>query len=57
MSCDLTAFTLDLYRSYGYRARVRAVENSQYSNWTITDTRFTVDEGALPLLDLEYGLL
>ncbi|XP_021493627.1 interleukin-10 receptor subunit alpha isoform X1 [Meriones unguiculatus] len=45
LSCDVTAFTLDLYRDrYGYRARVRAVENSLYSNWTITETRFTVDE-------------
>ncbi|EDL25643.1 interleukin-10 receptor subunit alpha isoform 1 precursor [Mus musculus] len=45
LSCDLTTFTLDLYhRSYGYRARVRAVDNSQYSNWTTTETRFTVDE-------------
>nr|XP_034346853.1 interleukin-10 receptor subunit alpha isoform X2 [Arvicanthis niloticus] len=44
LSCDLTSFTLDLYHSYGYRARVRAVDNSQYSNWTVTETRFTVDE-------------
>lgn len=42
--CDLTTSTLDLYHSSGYRARVRAVDNSQYSNWTITETRFTVDE-------------
>ncbi|CAH6865616.1 interleukin-10 receptor subunit alpha isoform X2 [Phodopus roborovskii] len=44
LSCDLTKFTLDLYRSRGYRARVRAVDHNQYSNWTTTDTRFTVDE-------------
>ncbi|GAB1294147.1 Interleukin-10 receptor subunit alpha [Apodemus speciosus] len=44
LSCDLTMFTLDLYYSYGYWARVRAVEDSQYSNWTNTRTRFTVDE-------------
>ncbi|KAH0519558.1 Interleukin-10 receptor subunit alpha, partial [Microtus ochrogaster] len=43
-SCDLTKFTLDLYRSRGYLARVRAVDNNKYSNWTITETRFTVDE-------------
>lgn len=57
LSCDLTTSTLDLYHSSGYRARVRAVDNSQYSNWTITETRFTVDEGALPLPGLEHGLL
>lgn len=56
-SCDLTKFTLDLYRSRGYLARVRAVDNNEYSNWTVTETRFTVDEGTLPLLDLEHGLL
>lgn len=44
LSCDLTMFTLDLYHSYGYWARVRAVDGSQYSNWTSTRTRFTVDE-------------
>ncbi|XP_028722261.1 interleukin-10 receptor subunit alpha isoform X2 [Peromyscus leucopus] len=44
LSCDLTEFTLDLYHSYGYWARVRAVDNSRYSNWTLTETRFTVDE-------------
>lgn len=56
-SCDLTKFTLDLYHSRGYLARVRAVDKNEYSNWTVTDTRFTVDEGALPLLDLEHDLL
>ncbi|KAL1782383.1 interleukin-10 receptor subunit alpha isoform X1 [Sigmodon hispidus] len=49
LSCDLTKFTLDLYHSYGYRARVRAVHNNQYSNWTITETRFTVDEVILTI--------
>ncbi|XP_058401113.1 interleukin-10 receptor subunit alpha isoform X3 [Diceros bicornis minor] len=44
LSCDLTMVTLDLYRSNGYRARVRAVDGSQHSNWTITNTRFSVDE-------------
>ncbi|MEJ1275236.1 interleukin 10 receptor alpha [Cricetulus griseus] len=44
LSCDVTKFTLDLYRSRGYRARVRAVDHNQYSNWTTTETRFTVDE-------------
>ncbi|XP_038180209.1 interleukin-10 receptor subunit alpha isoform X2 [Arvicola amphibius] len=43
-SCDLTKFTLDLYRSRGYLARVRAVDNNKYSDWTVTETRFTVDE-------------
>ena len=57
LSCDLTGFTLDLYHSYGYLARVRAVDDGQYSNWTSTKTRFTVDEGALPLLGLEHSLL
>ncbi|XP_051012291.1 interleukin-10 receptor subunit alpha [Acomys russatus] len=45
LSCDLTEFTLDLYyNGYGYWARVRAVDNSQHSNWTLTETRFTLDE-------------
>ncbi|XP_005069519.1 interleukin-10 receptor subunit alpha [Mesocricetus auratus] len=44
LSCDVTNSTLDLYRSRGYRARVRAVDHNQYSNWTDTETRFTVDE-------------
>nr|XP_004667387.2 interleukin-10 receptor subunit alpha [Jaculus jaculus] len=47
LSCDLTLFTLDLYRSFGYWARVRAMEGSQHSNWTITKTRFTMDEVTL----------
>lgn len=45
LSCDLTNCTRDLYRyDYGYWARVRAVDNNQHSNWTLTETRFTVDE-------------
>ncbi|XP_020032055.2 interleukin-10 receptor subunit alpha [Castor canadensis] len=47
LSCDLTMVTLDLYHSNGYRAKVRAVDGSQHSNWTISNTRFTVDEVTL----------
>uniref|UniRef100_G1R6Z6 Interleukin-10 receptor subunit alpha n=1 Tax=Nomascus leucogenys TaxID=61853 RepID=G1R6Z6_NOMLE len=47
LSYDLTAVTLDLYRSNGYRARVRAVDGSRHSNWTIANTRFSVDEVTL----------
>ena len=56
LSCDLTMETLDLYHSNGYRARVRAVDKSQHSNWTSSNTRFSVDEGASPPLGLEHGL-
>ena len=55
MSCDVTLETLDLYRSNGYRARVRAVDGSQHSNWTFPETRFSMDEGASPPLGLERG--
>ncbi|XP_073095813.1 interleukin-10 receptor subunit alpha isoform X1 [Manis javanica] len=47
LSCDLTVATLDLYHSSGYRAKVRAADGSQYSNWTTTQTRFSVDEVTL----------
>ncbi|XP_008849178.1 interleukin-10 receptor subunit alpha [Nannospalax galili] len=47
LSCDLTNFTLDLYHSNGYRAKVRAIDGSQHSNWTLTKTRFTLDEVTL----------
>lgn len=55
LSCDLTVATLDLYHSSGYRAKVRAADGSQYSNWTTTQTRFSVDEGAFLSLGLENG--
>ncbi|XP_005328373.2 interleukin-10 receptor subunit alpha isoform X1 [Ictidomys tridecemlineatus] len=45
--CDLTAATLDLYHNNGYRAKVRAVDGRRHSNWTITQTRFSVDEVTL----------
>ncbi|XP_053451443.1 interleukin-10 receptor subunit alpha [Nycticebus coucang] len=47
LSCDLTMVTLDLYHSNGYRAKVRAVDGSRHSNWTFTNTRFSVDEVTL----------
>ncbi|KAM9659655.1 interleukin-10 receptor subunit alpha [Trichechus inunguis] len=46
-SCDITAVTLGLYHNNGYRAKVRAVDGSRRSNWTISDTRFTRDEVTL----------
>lgn len=55
LSCDLTMVTLDLYHNNGYRAKVRAVDRGQHSNWTVTNTRFTKDEGALPPLGLGHG--
>lgn len=55
LSCDLTMATLDLYHNYGYRAKVRAVDGSRHSNWTITRTRFSIDEGVFPFLGLEHG--
>ncbi|XP_007934676.1 interleukin-10 receptor subunit alpha [Orycteropus afer afer] len=42
--CDLTAVTLDLYHNNGYWAKVRAVDGSRHSNWTSTETRFSIDE-------------
>lgn len=47
--------TLDLYHNNGYRAKVRTVDGNQYSNWTYTNTRFSVDEGAFPPMHLEDG--
>ncbi|XP_037003136.2 interleukin-10 receptor subunit alpha isoform X2 [Artibeus jamaicensis] len=44
LSCDLTMVTLDLYHNNGYRAKVRAVDGRKHSNWTITRTRFSMDE-------------
>ncbi|KAM6158603.1 interleukin-10 receptor subunit alpha [Rhynchocyon petersi] len=44
LSCDLTEETQNLYWNNGYRARVRAVDGSQRSNWTNTNTRFSLDE-------------
>lgn len=55
LSCDLTMVTLDLYHNDGYRAKVRAVDRGQHSNWTLSSTRFSVDEGAFPPLGLEHG--
>ncbi|XP_004427327.1 PREDICTED: interleukin-10 receptor subunit alpha [Ceratotherium simum simum] len=57
LSCDLTMVTLDLYRSNGYRARVRAVDGSQHSNWTITNTRFSVDEVTLTVGSVKLEML
>lgn len=55
LSCDLTMVTLDLYHNNGYRAKVRAVDGNQHSNWTSTSTRFSKDEGTFPALGLEHG--
>ncbi|XP_006833930.1 PREDICTED: interleukin-10 receptor subunit alpha [Chrysochloris asiatica] len=46
-SCDLTAVTLDLYHGTIYRVKVRAVDGSQRSNWTLYNTRFSVEEVTL----------
>lgn len=56
LSCDLTMATLDLYRSNGYRAKVRAVEGGQRSNWTFTKTRFTKDEVSLTVGSVELEI-
>lgn len=55
-SCDLTMATLDLYHSNGYRAKVRAVDGGQRSNWTFTKTRFSVDEVSLTVGSLELEI-
>ncbi|XP_037361257.1 interleukin-10 receptor subunit alpha [Talpa occidentalis] len=50
LSCDLTMVTLDLYHMYYnilYRAKVRAVDGGEHSNWTITNTRFSLDDVTL----------
>ncbi|XP_047608136.1 interleukin-10 receptor subunit alpha [Phacochoerus africanus] len=61
LSCDLTMETLDLYHSNGYRARVRAVDKSQHSNWTSSNTRFSVDEVTLTVdsvkLEVHNGVI
>ncbi|XP_047371710.1 interleukin-10 receptor subunit alpha isoform X1 [Sciurus carolinensis] len=58
-SCDLTTATLDLYHNNGYRAKVRAVDGSRHSNWTSTQSRFSVDEVTLTVesvkLEMQEG--
>ncbi|KAI4537759.1 hypothetical protein MG293_012622 [Ovis ammon polii] len=56
MSCDVTLETLDLYRSNGYRARVRAVDGSQHSNWTFPETRFSMDEVTLTVASVKLEM-
>ncbi|XP_075404893.1 interleukin-10 receptor subunit alpha [Tenrec ecaudatus] len=48
-SCDLTEHTLDLYHleTAGYLVKVRAVDGSRCSNWTSSNTRFTMDDVTL----------
>ncbi|XP_004712906.1 interleukin-10 receptor subunit alpha, partial [Echinops telfairi] len=48
-SCDLTEHTLDLYHREvpGYLVKVRAVDGSRCSNWTSSNTRFTIDDVTL----------
>jgi len=59
--CDLTVVTLDLYHNNGYRAKVRTVDGNQYSNWTFTNTRFSVDEVTLTIgsvkLEVHNGII
>ncbi|CAK7318583.1 Interleukin-10 receptor subunit alpha [Vulpes lagopus] len=59
--CDLTMVTLDLYHNNGYRAKVRAVDGNQSSNWTFTNTRFSMDEVNLTVgsvkLEVENGII
>ncbi|XP_045653831.1 interleukin-10 receptor subunit alpha [Ursus americanus] len=59
--CDLTMVTLDLYHNNGYRAKVRTVDGNQYSNWTFTNTRFSVDEVTLTVgsvkLEVHNGII
>uniref|UniRef100_A0A8C3YET3 Interleukin-10 receptor subunit alpha n=1 Tax=Catagonus wagneri TaxID=51154 RepID=A0A8C3YET3_9CETA len=61
LSCDLTMETLNLYHSNGYRARVRAVDKGQHSNWTSPNTRFSVDEVTLTVdgvkLEVHSGVI
>ncbi|KAM5315998.1 interleukin-10 receptor subunit alpha isoform 1-T1 [Glossophaga mutica] len=61
LSCDLTMVTLDLYHNNGYRAKVRAVDGRKHSNWTITRTRFSIDEVNLTVggvkLEVHNGLI
>ncbi|XP_024426646.1 interleukin-10 receptor subunit alpha [Desmodus rotundus] len=61
LSCDLTMVTLDLYHNNGYRAKVRAVDGRKHSNWTITRTRFSMDEVNLTVgsvkLEVHSGLI
>ncbi|XP_062949399.1 interleukin-10 receptor subunit alpha [Cynocephalus volans] len=60
-SCDLTTVTLDLYHSNGYRAKVRAVDGIQHSNWTLASTRFSRDEVTLTVgsvkLEMQNGFI
>ncbi|XP_003472851.1 interleukin-10 receptor subunit alpha [Cavia porcellus] len=56
LCCDITKFTLDLYQTNGYRAKVRAVHGSQYSNWTFANTRLSVDEVTLKVDSVELEM-
>ncbi|KAM4828405.1 interleukin-10 receptor subunit alpha [Thomomys bottae] len=61
LSCDITMATLDLYHNNGYRAKVRAVDGPQLSNWTLASPRFTMDEVVLTVssvtLEMYSGLI
>ncbi|KAM5245995.1 interleukin-10 receptor subunit alpha [Ctenodactylus gundi] len=47
LCCDLTNDTLDLYHNNGYLVKVRAVDGSQYSDWTRASRRLSLDEVTL----------
>ncbi|XP_046926960.1 interleukin-10 receptor subunit alpha isoform X1 [Lynx rufus] len=60
LSCDLTIMTLDLYHDNSYKARVRAMAGNRYSNWTNTNTRFSLDEVTLMVsvkLQVDNGII
>ncbi|KAM6173890.1 interleukin-10 receptor subunit alpha [Erethizon dorsatum] len=61
LCCDVTKVTLDLYSTNGYRAKVRAVDGSRYSNWTLANTRLSVDEVTLKVdsvkLEMHEGFI
>ncbi|KFO31088.1 interleukin-10 receptor subunit alpha [Fukomys damarensis] len=61
LCCDVTMYTLHLYRSNGYRAKVRTVDGSRFSNWTLANTRFSVDDVTLKVdsvkLEMHEGFI
>ncbi|XP_005378283.1 PREDICTED: interleukin-10 receptor subunit alpha [Chinchilla lanigera] len=61
LCCDVTKVTLDLYHTNGYRAKVRAVDGHRYSNWTLANTRLSLDEVTLKVdsvkLEMHEGFI
>ncbi|CAK6448730.1 unnamed protein product [Pipistrellus nathusii] len=56
LSCDLTMATLDLYDLKEYNARVQAVDGGRRSDWTVTQTRFSMEDVSLTVGSVELEI-